>query len=54
MSGLPAAFVSEKVALKRIAGSLLVVVGLAFQGLGWLLDRAGWLIECAGNELGDY
>lgn len=39
--------------LRAAGGALLIFAGLAVQVLGSWLHRAGWLIECAGNRIGE-
>lgn len=34
-------------------GAFFIFCGLAMQGIAWLLQQAGWYIECAGNRVVD-
>ncbi|MGH8569620.1 MAG: hypothetical protein ACREXU_16835 [Gammaproteobacteria bacterium] len=40
--------------VRAAIGAVFIFAGLAIQGLGWLLDRAGWCVECIGSNIAEW
>lgn len=40
--------------VRGACGAFLIFVGLGMQWLGWCLDQAGYLIECAGSGMAEW